>query len=275
MLERAALLVMLTSTASFAGDEFDTAQREAVTEARRSSGEAKYAQAASVLRELEEKYLPLLPERDRYRLLGVKGTAAVYEQRALYAKTASKDPKAARALLVSLLAERGLDVEKAEAADPRVKALLDSLRRTDPKAKTFFSPRAVRVAVAGDGLTADQADALVEGVVAPLRALGFSASGKEGGETLTLTVSEGKLIEHLNDDKGSMMANWPAAAVSCELKIDANWTIGETPLIRVDLSKRGVGFSDVPGSCMKNRIQEIPALVAPRLVTRWDSDHAP
>lgn len=267
-------LLLFVSAAALAltPEEFGAASKAALDEAKKLSLDAKYAQAAAALLAVDTKYRPLLAAGETSKLDRLKTVRAAYEERAQWAPKAGKDPKAARALLGSLLAGQ-YEVETAAPSDKRVAAVLESLRKIDPRAKKFFAPRPVRVVVAGDALSVAEAGALVEGVIGPLRALGFNASAKEGAETLTLGVTMGDVIKDLGKD-GPLGGGLPDSTVSCELKVDANWIAAEKPLIRIDLSKRGMGFSDVPGHCVKSRIKEIVDLVAPRLVKRWDTDSA-
>ena len=271
----ATLVVLSTLASASVSDEFQAASKLALANGRKLSLEGNYTAAAAAANEAITTYKPKLAASDLYQLGYLSKAVTVYEARAAAARDSAKDPKAARALLTSLLDPSApFEVEVARADDKRVAAVLGQLRQIDPKAKKFFTPRPVRVVVTGAALSPPDAEALVEGVVGPLRSLGFVASAKEGTETLTLVVTLGNVISDLG--KGSMLAAaLPPTSESCELKVDASWTVGETPLIRVDLSKRGLGFSDIPGQCVKARIKEIPDLVAPRLVKRWDSDYAP
>ena len=271
----AALVVLSTVASGLASEEFQTASKLALENARKLSLEGDYAAAAATANEVITTFKAKPEASDSFRLGYLVKAASVYEARAEAARDSAKDRKAARALLNSLLdANPPFEVEIATADDKRVAALLVQLRKNDPKARKFFSARPVKVVVTGEALSESDADALVEGVIGPLRSLGFVASAKEGTETLTLAVSLGRVITNEGPD-GPLGPTFPATAESCELKVDALWTVGESPLIRFDLSKRGIGFSDIPGQCVKSRIKEISGLIAPRLVKRWDSDYAP
>lgn len=269
-------LLLFISAAALASpsDDLNAASRVALEEAKDLSLDGKYSEAVATLLAVDTKFRPLLPAGDRYQLESLKGVRTAYETRAQAARKAGADPKASRTLLLSLLEPARSELDTAAPSDKRVLAVLEKLRKLDPRAKKFFSPRPVRVVVTGEGLSASESATLVEGVVGPLRALGFAASAKEGAETLTLAVQLGKEVKDIAKGDGPLGV-LPETSMSCELKVDASWTEGTTQLIRFDLSRRGLGFSDIPGQCVAARIKEIPALVAPRLVKRWDSDSAP
>jgi hypothetical protein len=255
-------------------EEYQAASKAALLDARKLSSEGKYKAAAALLTDVVTTFREKSPPIANHTLRGLENVAAAYEARAEQERLATKDTKAARALLSDLLDPANHNaLEAAVPSDPRVAALLVTLRKIDPKAKKFFSARPVRVVVTGDALSQAEADALVEGMVGPLRSLGFAASAKEGTETFTLAVTLGEVIKDIGKD--SFLSEALAHSESCQLKIDASWTVGESTLIRLDLSKRGIGFTDIPGDCVRSRIKEIPELLAPRLVKRWDSDYAP
>ncbi len=271
---RAALVVLSTCALASTSEELEAASNLALANARNLSAEGNYAAAAAAVKQVLATFQSKLPADERYKLDSLATASAIYEARAEAAKGAATNAVQARALLTSLIQPGFYAIEFATPVDKRVAVLLGQLRKIDPRATKFFAPRPVRVVVTGDALSGSEADALVEGVVGPLRALGFVASAREGTETLTLAVKLGDVVKDVG--KGSLLGGaLPASSVSCELKVDATWTEGETQLIRIDLSKRGIGFSDVPDQCVRARIKEIPELVAPRLVKRWDSDYAP
>lgn len=270
----AVLAVLSTCALASTAEELEAASNLALANARNLSAEGNYAAAAAAVKQVLTTFKPKIPADERYKLDSLATAIGIYEARAEAAKGAATNAVQARALLTSLIQPGFYAIEFATPGDTRVAVLLAQLRKIDPKATKFFAPRPVRVVVTGDALSVADADALVEGVVGPLRALGFVASAREGTETLSLAVKLGDVVKDIG--KGSYLAGaLPDKSESCELKVDATWTVGETQLIRIDLSKRGIGFSDIPGQCVRARVKEIPELVAPRLVKRWDSDYAP
>lgn len=251
--------------------------RESISDVAQASArlaeQGKYEDAAAMVRTARERFVAA--RADANELSALDGLISTFDARAQWAKDAGKDRKAARKLLLMLLDPEGPRLAPARADDPRVAALLDTLRANDPRAKQFFSARAVRVVVQGDGLSTPLAESLAEAVVPPLRALGFAASAKEGDETLVLTVTRGKELANLRGDGEGPLGALHETSVSCELKVDATWTQGQQKVINFDLSRRGLGFSDIPDNCARGRIKEVAAIVAARLVRRWDTDYAP
>jgi hypothetical protein len=251
-----ALTVLVLAMPAFAQSTFSKLKDDAYARARTLSQKGDYAAAASVL----EALLATSKDGEDYERASLRRGQEIYTARAGLADKAKTDAKSARALIVDLLvANAPMDAMKSD--EPRVAVLLAELKKVDPKAKTFFDGRSVKVTVAPSPLSATEADALVASVVGPLRDLGFAA-GVEGTDEVVLTVTRGNLIPApMMGDKG----------ISCELKIDATWLASGKKLMAVDLSRRGGGWSDLADRCYAERIKDVRTIAAARFFTGWDA----
>lgn len=189
--------------------------------------------------------------------------ANLYKQRATNQSTAATDPRAARALLKSLLVEppaMGVKYDRANAEDPRVAALIQTLRAKDPSAKEFFTPRKVKVVVSGDALTTDQATATAASVVSALKGMGFEASVDAGDETLELPVTVGKFSapDFLGGADG-------------EFKCPVTWTDAKgKSVVSFELGVRGPMLASDPRSFVDKNWKRLGTAFAPRLFAAWN-----
>lgn len=265
------LLIAVTCLGAVAHAEplFDAIKAQS-DEAAAASKAGKYEEASAALSKWIKgpgKKLAEAEKASASALDGLSKLAEAYAARAELAKKAPKEAKAARALLLELLTPKSR-AEAALVSDPRVEALLNTLRKLDPKAKAFFTPRKVKVVITG-GLEGAQADELAVALVEQLRPLGFEASNVEGTETLSLETGMGKEIAL--SEAGGMFAKTAQNVITCELIVHAKWTAADAEVLRTDLGTRAGGFSDIPNSCVKAAIKSVASKAGGRVVEAWNA----
>lgn len=276
---RSALLATLCLAAASHASPFDDRLKSKTESAALLSKSGQYEAAATTLSkwvEGEGKELEAKHKGGDWRLKDVLKLAEIYAARAELAKIAGTDAKAARQLLLELL--RPSRAEVALISDARITELLKTLRKLDPKAKDFFTPRKVKVVITG-GLEGARADELAVAMVEQLRPLGFEASTAEGSETLTLESSMGKELDVSSEMSGAsgglnlavLGGKGVKNMISCELIVHAKWMAGGVEVLRTDLGSRAPGFSDIPNSCVKAAIKNVATKSGPRVIEAWNA----
>lgn len=240
------------------------------------SRKGQYAEAADGLEKFiaqtEETYgapaiaTATLRDSDE-NLKSEKKAAELYRTRGALAVTAASDKESATRLLF-LLTEGNSLIESATLADPRAQVLLDQLRNLDPSAKALFAPRKLKVVVVSslkDTVNAKYA----EDAVAQLKLLGLAASTVNGDEEFQVELSEGKVVDASNSLYAAGNDSLKTA-ISCELVARAAWRAkGKLELTALDLGKRGVGFSDIPGSCLNPLLRASAQLIPLKILHAW------
>lgn len=186
--------------------------------------------------------------------------AAAYRTRGQLAQQAPKDKNSAWLLLQSLIDNKSYDIEKTKLDDPRAQALLENIRKVDPKAKALFGPRKVKVVV--ESQLKDTLKAFyVQELVANLRLLGLAASSEEGDETFKVVHSEGKHLE----------VEFVKGVLGCEAIAVATWTnkAGKVEMDAIDLGKRAPGYVDLPESCLKSPLKPSAELAPIMILRNW------
>lgn len=247
-------------------------EREAIKASTALSKETKYDAAAErlekVLGDVAEQLRPFnprdnpgqYPELERTRKL-----ASIYRTRGQLAVKASSDKNSAWLLLASLIDDDTYSLERTTLADPRAQALLEQLRKLDPKAKALFGPRKVKVVLDAPFAATLKAGYLQQ-LVAQLRLLGLAASSDEGDEEFTVVASEGQ-VHDMSQSLGAGSADLKSL-IACELISVATWKVkGKPEMTALDLGRRGSGFSDIRDSCLKNTLTA-SALRAPIAILR-------
>lgn len=224
----------------------------ATKRATRAAGTGDYAGAAAAL-EAATAYCSRMSQREL-----VTG-AAEYRRRAALASRAGTEAGAARDLLVALVDTKA-PVPPVHMDDPRVPELIATVRRLDPKAGAFFSPRPVQVVVnAEPGMSLDAADVSVA-VAEPLRALGFAPGPALAADTLTLQVRQGAVMDASSLGDG---------LESCQLVVDATWVAPGGLVLAFAASDRGVSARTPSPQCLRERLDTVRRRFARQLLQRW------
>ncbi len=271
---RALGLVLIANVAFADGGTLRRATREELSglevtarkAAAKLSKEGAYARAAQTIDTFlaaDGRYW-LSMDRDSW-IEALEKLAAAYRERDALAREAAHDKTAARRLLRNLLAPPLSRLDTAEPDDPRLAQVIALLKAIDPKAKAFFTPRQVKVVVAGE-LPGGQGDALAIGVVQRLRGLGFDASTVEGSEVLTIETTFDK-----DQPYESATFTKELHYVSCGLGALATWKAGATTVVKFELGGRAPGFGDISNSCLKKAIQKASERSTAQLIEAWNA----
>jgi hypothetical protein len=265
-----ALLCVVCCAATFAvADEKPGKKAEAAWAAAMLESKAeRYDEAAKVLVDAAAE-LTRANRDDNYYPDALRKAAETYTLRGKLKAAALTDAKAARAMLKSLVSEPAPGSERVERVstdDPRVAALLKTLREKDPKAKAFFTARKVKVVVSGDALNAAQAASLTDRLVNALRGLGFDASKDGGAETIEVPVTQSPMIPIPTFGGGSD----PNKLAGGEFKCVVTWRDAKGTVLIFDLGMRGPGYSDMPTSFVDGNWQRLGTAFVPRMLARWD-----
>ncbi|MFT3714188.1 MAG: hypothetical protein QM817_41525 [Archangium sp.] len=267
-MKRALLCVVVcVATLAVADDSFKKAEAAYAAAALQSKAE-KYDEAAKLLVDAAAE-ITRANREERYTPDALRKAAETYTLRAKLKATALSDAKSARAMLKSLVSEPGLGsehVERIGTDDPRVAALLKTLREKDPKAKAFFTARKIKVVVSGDALNPAQAASLTDRLVNSLRGLGFDASKDAGDETIEVPVKQTPMLPVPMFGGG----NDPNKLGAGEFKCIVTWSDAKNTVLIFDLGMRGPGYTDMPTSFVDQNWQRLGTAFVPRLLLRWD-----
>ncbi len=242
---------------------------EAALKARKTafdlSRQGRYDDAAAgidaAVAQAEKTLVPYAADPKRPTLVPDQKLAAAYRARGQLALKAPTDKNSAWLLLQSLVDNKALDIERTTLADPRAQALLDLLRKIDPKAKALFAPRKLKVVVDAPTLKDTLKELYVQQLVANLRLLGLAASSEEGDE-------EFHVVYALGQELAAGEALGVKGLISCEAVAVGTWKAkGKVEMANLDLGRRAAGFADIPDSCLKSPLKP-SAELAPIMVLR-------